>query len=165
MWSNGPSNDCHCHWSDRCTHLSELLAVRGGVVTIAIAIAIEGREAGTKCWTVQHLVPACCGIATTALPWARYKLWCSRSILGYQIEEIKEKVGKLAPNLILHCAAFEAFSGISTTVQAGTKLPHKLALYLVWPWFFLFNHFWLCAAVVSHSQPLSKWLRRNTLKL
>ena len=26
------------------------------------------------------------------------------------------------------------------------------------------NLFLLCAAVVSHSQPLSKWLRRNALK-
>ena len=25
--------------------------------------------------------------------------------------------------------------------------------------FFLINHFWLCAAVVGHSQPQSKWLR------
>ena len=30
--------------------------------------------------------------------------------------------------------------------------------------FVLINQFWLCAAVVSHSQPLSKWLRHNALK-
>ena len=30
--------------------------------------------------------------------------------------------------------------------------------------YFLINHFWLCAVVVSHSQPLSKWLRHNALK-
>ena len=38
-------------------------------------------------------------------------------------------------------------------------MPHESALYLVWPrFFFLFNQFWLCTAVVSHSQPQSKWL-------
>ena len=28
----------------------------------------------------------------------------------------------------------------------------------------LINHFWFCTAVVSHSQPQSKWLRHNAIK-
>ena len=44
--------------------------------------------------------------------------------------------------------------------KAGTKLPYKLALYLLCPRFFcLLNYFWLCTVVVRHCQPLSKCLQ------
>ena len=48
--------------------------------------------------------------------------------------------------------------------NASTKLPYKWPLYLVWPRFISNNFFWLCAAVVSHSYPLSKWLRHIAIK-
>ena len=45
-------------------------------------------------------------------------------------------------------------------LSSGTKFPYVPLLYLVWLRFFVFiNHFWLCAAVVTQCQPVSKWLR------
>ena len=47
---------------------------------------------------------------------------------------------------------------------SGTKRPHVLLLFCVPVISVLINHFRSCAAVVSHSQPLSKWFQCKAIK-
>ena len=57
------------------------------------------------------------------------------------------------------------WAGLWYQLSSGTNILHVSLLYTLWLRFFVsINHFWLCAAVVSHSQPLSNKLGRNTIK-
>ena len=82
------------------------------------------------------------------------------------LKQLKKKLWTIiSPKRLELLILFQKWElGQSISYHLIRNLPTHFDIACMAEMFVLINHFWLCAAVVSHSQQQSKWFRHNAIK-